>query len=614
MDSTASPTVADPDNDRTAAGKNVGPSDDTLRAEDITFDETVPPLPRSHSRGSRMLFLLLFNVVVPLLLLAAGAAVMIALGSATPETQPLPGSDRASQMMRMPSINVAQVQSLETLGGELDLTVDGTVVPYREVTIATEVAGRIVYKSDLCEAGSVVKAGTVLMRIDKTDYELEVERLTRQREQAYQSIRETEQESLGTQRLIDVAKDDLELQTRELKRQQSLPKGFASQGEIDQAQRAVLAANQQIVTLENQLSLQQKRLITLQASLRLAETQLRSAEVNLQRTEITAPIDGVIVREDAELNTFVNRGNTIVTIEDTSKVEVAAQLRMDQVYWLTTQNRTDSGGENANGSGAASADLTGPGQGYQLPNTPATIEYEMSGRRAVYRWDGHLMGFDGIGLDAATRTVPVRILVDAPSEYRDATGQVHHTAGPTALVRGMFVTVRLHLKPNVPLYVIPEKAIKPGNRLWHFSADESVFDLPSSEESQDVAPETVVASDNEPSQSTNADTKDANDNGFDPSRWIPGRVKVVESIIPVDRLNPKFAPSDSVTAEATERDDSFVAETTDWWICEIPDGDITDGSMVVLSPLPAIPRSGLPARTTKPDANAAAPAKSETQE
>ena len=285
-----------------------------------------------------------------------------------------------------------------------------------------------------CESGSYVKAGQLLMRIDRTDYELEVQRLTRLQEQEYQALTEIDQEMLNTKRLIDVSEQDVQLQQKEFDRQKALPAGFSSRAEIDQANRSLLSAMQQLVTLENQLDLLRKRRVRLEASERLAATQLKVADVNLQRTEIRAPIEGVIVSEEADLNTFVARGSTLVTIEDTSKVEVATSLRMDQLYWVLDQK-----GETVDESA----------RGYELPETPAIIEYELSGRDgSVYRWKGRLLSYDGIGLDPVTRTVPVRVLVNNPREYLDAEGAVKKVSGATALVRGMYVRVKLLIQPR----------------------------------------------------------------------------------------------------------------------------------------------------------------------
>lgn len=517
----------------------------------------------------------LFNFVVPLLLLAAGGFVVYQLGTVSPSKRPDPDLTRLGRLKSLPPVRVVKIQSLEATGQPLRLRVDGNVVPYRESQVAAEVAGRIVFKSDQCEAGTYVTTGQLLMRIDATDHELEVQRLTQMQEQDYQALSEVDQEMVNTKRLIDVASQDMQLQQREVDRQNSLPKGFASRAEIDQASRALLAAKQQLVTSQNQLDLLKKRRVRLEASHRLATTQLKVAEINLSRTEIRAPIDGVIVNEDADMNTFVSRGSLLVTIEDTSKVEVATSLRMDQLYWVLNQDKSMSD---------QSIDHP-PARGYDLPETPAVIEYELSGREGVvYRWAGRLMSYDGIGLDPVTRTVPVRLVVDNPNQYIDADAEPNPIEGGTALVRGMFVTVNLLIRPTAQLVAIPARALQPGNRVFQFVHDETVLDL-DAEDGNGAGQTTAADRSNDQAAETNdgngADATRGLEN-FDPAKWDPGRVVVRSRIHPVDSLSIG-------KASGTEKENRV-------WVCEVRDEVLKQGSMVVVSPIGSIDDNGMPAR------------------
>jgi len=497
----------------------------------------------------------MFNFVVPMLLLIGGGLVFLLLGADEPEQRPPDDTTRVGLLRALPPVRVAQLRTLESTGEQLKLRVDGNVVPFREARVAAEVAGRVIFKADHCEAGSYVKKDELLMRLDPTDYELEVQRLTRLQEQEYQALREIDQEMANTQKLIDLAKQDVELQQKEVKRQTALPKGFASPAEIDQANRALLAANQQLVTLQNQLSLAEKRRVKLEASERLAGTQLKAAEINLKRTEIRAPIEGVIVREDADLNTFVPRGSTLITIEDTSKVEVATSLRMDQLYWVLDQQRTKQ-------------DVAS--RGYDLPETPAIIEYELSGRDGVfYRWKGRLLSYDGIGVDPVTRTVPVRVVVDNPTEYINENGKSQHVDGATALVRGMYVRVNLLIEPKSRLVVIPAQALQPGNRVLQFIPDESVLKAATATEvDNNVAdsPATTLVSDSSDS--------------FEPTKWEPGRVVIRRAVNPVDSLT---VANGSLSQSAQSASD--FAGANRMWVCEVQDESLGGGSFVVVSPL-----------------------------
>ena len=355
----------------------------------------------------------------------------VRLGTVESEQRAPADFSLTGRLKALPVVRVERLRSLESTSARLHLNAEGNVVPFRESRIASEIAGQITWKSDNCEAGNFVAKGDVLMRIDPTDYELEVQRLSRLKEQEYQALQEVDQEMVNTNRLIEVAKRDVELQQQELNRLVSLPENFASRAEIDQAERGLLQARQQLLTLQNQIDLSLKRRVRLQAAEELAATQLKAAEVNLKRTTIKSPIDGVIVREEADVNSFVSRGSMLLTIEDVSKVEVASRLRMDQLYWVLDQREKDNQDSK---------------RGYDLPDTEAIIEYKVSGRDdAVYRWQGRLLSYDGIGMDPATRTVPVRIVVDNPQQYVDQQGTVRETNGPTPLVRGMYVHRRIRM-------------------------------------------------------------------------------------------------------------------------------------------------------------------------
>ncbi|MEO9594807.1 HlyD family secretion protein [Rhodopirellula bahusiensis] len=550
--------------------------------------------------SSNVLPWLMFNVGVPLLLLAGAAGLVVFLGAVQPSTRPPADTSLAGRLQALPAVDVVPTQSLADSGQTLHLNTDGTVVPFREVVLATEVAGRIIDKSPQCEAGQYVTAGTVLMRIDPTDYELTVRRLEQTQQSEYETINEIDQELINSNRLLEIADADIELQSREVKRLDSLPEDFAARRDVDAARRAVLQAEQQKVTYQNQIDLLKKRRARLKLAEQLAATQLKQARIDLQRTEIKAPIDGVIASEQAELNTFVARGNPVVTMEDTSKVEVATSLRTDQLYWVLNQKKSESPIEELN------APANGAHRGYKLPPTEVKVKYQLSGRDDVtYVWDGQLIGYDGIGLDEQTRTVPVRVVVDQPQMFelqrrsddgttKRVTGEDVVSAGPTALVRGMFVRLQLQLHPAVPLVIFPSEALKPGNRVWEFIPDDSVLDVEETEDqtadsdASDSAktPEADIAQtdDAEPTDPESDDEETESDAepevAFVPEDWSAGRLVIRHDVRPIDLL-------------------SSIGGSSDLWICEVPDQSITGDSFVVVSPLGSIEADTFPVRAPK---------------
>ena len=574
MPSTVTPSLDPPPPLPKPGGPNVTP----LRDGSIVV--TPPPAPavdessaaglkrpsRHHLSDPRWLVL---NVIGPLLLCAAGGGIIASLGTVTPSTREALDDTPAGRLLALPAVRVARAQSLQNAGGTLVLGVDGVVVPYRETVIATEVAGRVVEKTQQCETGQFVTEGTLLVRIDPTDYDLEIERLRLSQQQEYEQIREADQEVANARKLIELAETDIELANREVKRLESLPANFASRGELDTAKRTALAAEQSRVTLQNQIDLLLKRKARLQSAERLAATQLKVAQTNRDRTEILAPISGVIVAESAELNSFVARGSAIVTIDDTTRAEVTCELRADQLYWVMNQ---------AGGPGQTARDT------YQLPPTPVEIVYNVSGRDDVrYVWDGELIGYDGIGFDEQTRTVPIRIGVDQPRTYRversgggNATGAESTKIGPSALVKGMYVDVRLRLQPAEPLVILPAEALKPGNRVWRFT--------PNAELIGGSIPPPVSQADGQ-GDDDEAPSLTASTDTFDPTKWVPGDLQVLTSVRPVDEMPRGMVAADGDSASSSKM-----------WICEVADGALGEGSYVVVSPLGDVKTDQLPVR------------------
>lgn len=523
--------------------------------------QSTPPPTASFTRG------LLINFVAPLALLAAAVSVFMALGTVEPPKRPDPDMSRNGRLQALSPIRIEPIKLLDPTETPLFLSVDGTVVPFEEANVAAEVSGRIISKSEKCEAGGFVKQGEILMKIDPEDYKLEVQRLSQQKDQEYQRLQELDQEMLNSQKLIDVAQQDVKIQEREISRLESLPLGFASRTEIDQANRALLAATQQLVSLENQLKIQRKQRTRIESAEKLAATQLQAAEVNLRRTDVRAPIDGVVVTEQVDVNTFVTRGSPLVTIENTSKVEVSTSLRMDQLYWILDQ---------------VDIEETKTSVGYDLPETDAIIEFEVSGRHGMtHQWNGKLLSYDGIGLDPKTRTVPVRVIVDRPSEFIHQGESSIPSHSTTPLVRGMFVRVRLMIRPKTQLYVIPTKALQPGNRIYEFTPDDSVLDVASGEE-----------------EIFNPPLEPSVDESFDPVDWIAGRVQIRNEVIPVNSLSlgNLNAKSHSMHSgnEHTSQTTSFTGR--DFWVCEVAGFNGEGDRFVVTSPLGTVSEASFPAR------------------
>jgi len=334
------------------------------------------------------------------------------------------------------------------------LEADGVVVPYREIQLATQVAGRIAHKAAICRAGNYVEQGQELFRIDDRDYKLEVSRLSKQLEQSMLQLEEVDLQIHNVGELIEIAQMEVQLQINEYNRLKKLEDGqVILASDVERAQRAVLMSRTTETQLSGQFATLNQSKYRLQAGTELAQIQLEKADLDNERTVVAAPVSGVIIRELVEEDSFAQKGATLVTIEDTSHVEVRCNLRMDDLYWIWNQRPSKPQGQVVERTA---------NDEYKLPETPVDVIYELVGRGdATYHWEGRLERYDGLGLDQETRTVPVRVVVDKPHRSDAA-----RDSGPSTLVRGMYVTVLIKSRPLSPLVRIPERSVQPGNRVW----------------------------------------------------------------------------------------------------------------------------------------------------
>lgn len=384
--------------------------------------------------------------LTPLAILGAGVAWFLFLGR-----QPAP--ERTTKASGVAALVQATEAVRETGGMSIDL--DGVVVPLREVTLAAEVPGRVILKAEACKAGRSVTKGTTLYEIDPRDYQLDVARLERELAQAGLAIEELGEEILQNATAIELARKQVELAGREVKRLEGLKSGrIVTESEHDRAIREELLAATTLTNLQGQSRMLQKRRGRLEEAQGLAATMLEKAQLDLSRTRVISPTDGVVVEDRVEQDSYVAKGTPLVTIEDTSAAEVRTSLRMDEIgrIWHAA----------AAAEGALSA-------AHDLPGATATVVFTIGDNR--FEWDGLLSRQEGRGLDERTRTLPCRVIVADPTAVRavDRYGVPLESlppGSPRSLLRGMFVEVQVHVDAPGELVSIPEEARRPSGDVW----------------------------------------------------------------------------------------------------------------------------------------------------
>ena len=251
-------------------------------------------------------------------------------------------------------VEVVQVDA-EDLTARVQAT--GVVQPAQQVALTPQVSGRIVWQSKKLEPGSRVEKGTVLARIDPTEFELLAE-------QARSSVRTAEVE--------------LEL---EKGRQRSAAREWALLGDGRDPEDAPLA-------------LRKPQLEASKQGLAAAQSSLKQAELNLQRTYLIAPFNAVVLDESIDVGQVVGPTTVAATLVGTDEVWVKVSVPVDQLPAVVLP-RDDEESDEPTGS-------------------PARIEQRLGGRSSIVR-NGSVARLMG-QLDPQTRTAQLLVAVPNPME------------------------------------------------------------------------------------------------------------------------------------------------------------------------------------------------------
>ncbi|MBA1149559.1 efflux RND transporter periplasmic adaptor subunit, partial [Ectothiorhodospiraceae bacterium WFHF3C12] len=179
----------------------------------------------------------------------------------------------------------------------VSVTAWGEVLPARRLDLRPRVSGRVMALGDGFEPGTVVSAGTPLLRLDPQDYRLALER---------------------ARSALTRAKADLALE----------------QGRQAVARREFELLGEDVEDAERGLILRQPQLQTAQAAVTSAEADLSDARLDLERTTIEAPFDALVLARDVSPGTEVSASSTLAELVGVDTWWVELQVPAGALRWI----------------------------------------------------------------------------------------------------------------------------------------------------------------------------------------------------------------------------------------------------------------------------------------
>ena len=213
------------------------------------------------------------------------------------------------------------------------VSTDNAYVQQDKVSISAEVGGRIIDVA--VHENDVVKEGDLLFRIDPEPYRIAIEQADAAiaAAQVRVSALQTEFQTTGVD--IDSAREDVAFYEKEYQRQSSLMQaGFTTRARLQAAEHALSDARSRVASAQAGATKARAALATGSAApgvnpaIKAGQAQRDQAMLNLSRTEVRAPVSGIVSQADRlQPGQMMVQGLPGVTIVASSKSWVEANFK-----------------------------------------------------------------------------------------------------------------------------------------------------------------------------------------------------------------------------------------------------------------------------------------------
>jgi HlyD family secretion protein len=261
------------------------------------------------------------------------------------------------------------------------IVVSGNIEAHQAVLGFKTVQSRIVELP--FNEGQWVKAGTLIAKVDDSDYRQQVTISEAALEVQKRQLAAAEQNLAAAKRTVESDAADLELANLQFTRADDLMKKGAGTIEARDQTSAVLKKANAAIERDRSLQLVAERQVNLaEANIRNADESLKLAKIVLGYTALVAPFDGVITVRQAELGEIMVPGTPVITLAD-----------LDHVWLRAYINETDIGKIRLDQGAVVTTD-TFPGKRYQgrvsfissaAEFTPKSVETHAERVTLVYR-------------------------------------------------------------------------------------------------------------------------------------------------------------------------------------------------------------------------------------
>jgi membrane fusion protein, multidrug efflux system len=372
---------------------------------------------------------------LPPVLIGIAVLFYIASGSREPERKP---PEERARVVRV--ITAEQVMLVPRVTGF------GSVYPGTVWSAIAQVPGEVEFVHPDLKKGSILSAGTEIIRISAVDFELAVTQARANIRSAEAKLAELKISETNTADLLAIEKRGLDLREKERKRKEDLFKrGTIARSNFELEQRETLAQRKKVQDLENALRLLPTQRAVQQEQIAVYKAQLESAKLDLERTHIKMPFDARIGNVTVEAQQFAQSGSTLVTADSLDVAEIEAQIPISQFRAMV----------RASAAGLEPIGITAISLSQIIQNIGFKATVRLRAGNDIVEWPARFARISDT-VDPKTRTIGAIVAVDG-AYAKALPGQ------RPPLTKGMFVEIEIRTGAKGNRIVVPRSAIHENN-------------------------------------------------------------------------------------------------------------------------------------------------------
>lgn len=229
------------------------------------------------------------NTSKKIISIAAFACVFLAIGANNILSA---NQQKVQPPQARPQYPVVSVTEVSPLSKQAEITAYGEITSRNQLSITSQVEGKIIYMSPNFLTGKTFKKGEILLEIEPIAY----------------------QQSLSNA-LATLANAQLELAEEQLNSEQAQQEWLQSGLATEQA---------------SELVLRHPQLAVAKANVTMATSAVAKAKYDLAQTKLVAPFDALVVSKDVQVGTNIQVGTALAQLYDISLFEISLPLAYQQ--------------------------------------------------------------------------------------------------------------------------------------------------------------------------------------------------------------------------------------------------------------------------------------------